>query len=198
MGPAKLQFPCHLYYLSPGKLSKYALASKRSGCFVDLPPADKAGRAHVAQHLVHSSRQHAWLVFFESTGSSSSSSRGRGGSSSSSADGGWHFTLVQDAAAAGQASWFLPGEHILGMLGVVESAGRSSYVITNQYHCDLVQAVCLALCQVLQMGKLSSMLNDEFVTLEALYVGLCWLNSIAHEVSVRTVPATPPLLVLAE
>jgi uncharacterized membrane protein YgcG len=113
MGPAKLQFPCHLYYLSPGKLSKYALASKKSGCFVDLPPADKAGCAHVAKHLVHSSKQHAWLVFFESTGSSSSSSssRGRGGSSSSrSGDGGWHFTLVQDAAAAGQASWFLPGK----------------------------------------------------------------------------------------
>jgi hypothetical protein len=113
MGPAKLQFPCHLYYLSPGKLSKYALASKKSGCFVDLPPADTAGRAHVAKHLVHSSKQHAWLVFFESTGSSSSSSsRGKGGgssSSSSSSDGGWHFTLVQDAAAAGQASWFVPG-----------------------------------------------------------------------------------------
>ncbi|KAF6258699.1 hypothetical protein COO60DRAFT_1088483 [Scenedesmus sp. NREL 46B-D3] len=108
MGPAKLQFPCHLYYLSPGKLSKYALASKKSGCFVDLPPTDKAGRAHVAKQLVHSTKQHAWLVFFEPTGSSS-----RGGSSSGSgrsAAGGWQFTLVQGAAAAArQASWFLPG-----------------------------------------------------------------------------------------
>ncbi|WIA34203.1 hypothetical protein OEZ86_012559 [Tetradesmus obliquus] len=126
MGPARLQFPCHLYFLSPGKLSKYALASKKSGCFLDLPPADKAGRPHSAQQLVHSAKQHAWLVFFESTSSSSSSTRGKGGGSSgsSSSGGGWHFTLVTDAAAAGQASWFLPGRTAYQHAGQGSSAHR--------------------------------------------------------------------------
>lgn len=106
LGTASLQFPCHLYYLSPGKLSKYSLASKRAGCFVSLPPIDTAGAPHEAKQLVHSPKQHAWLVFFErrpvvGPEGSAAAAAGDGGSS--------HFTLVQDAAAAGQATWFLPG-----------------------------------------------------------------------------------------
>ena len=126
MGPAKLQFPCHLYYLSPGKLSKYSLASKKSGCFVELPPADKSGQPHQARHLVHSAKQHAWLVFFQSQSGAGLGSRVRSsrtgtaagaaaGVSGTDDDEGWHFTLVTDAvdnraSAAGQATWFLPGE----------------------------------------------------------------------------------------
>jgi hypothetical protein len=126
LGTATLHFPCHLYYLSPGKLSKYSLASKQAGCFVSLPPIDGSGTPHEAKQLVHSPKQHAWLVFFESrtavgpaagaAGGGGAGSRaaspavsepgGRGGSSGA---GGCHFTLVQDAAAAAQATWFLPG-----------------------------------------------------------------------------------------
>jgi hypothetical protein len=112
LGSARLQFPCHLYYLSPGKLSKYSLASKCSGCFVALPPRDSSGAPHEARQLVHSPKQHAWLVFFERRASSAAgaASSSAGGGSSSSSSSGSHFTLVQDAAAANQATWFLPGE----------------------------------------------------------------------------------------
>lgn len=117
LGTATLQFPCHLYFLSPGKLSKYSLASKKSGCFVSLPPVDSSGAAHEAKQLVHSPKQHAWLVFFEArasavapaaAGGSTAASPTEGGASGGSS-GSCHFTLVQDAAAAGQATWFLPG-----------------------------------------------------------------------------------------
>jgi hypothetical protein len=122
LGTATLQFPCHLYFLSPGKLSKYSLASKKTGCFVSLPPIDSSGAPHEAKQLVHSPKQHAWLVFFEtrpsvapaaaggaSRAASPTMSVGVGSSSGSGGSGSCHFTLVHDAAAAGQATWFLPG-----------------------------------------------------------------------------------------
>lgn len=120
MGTATLQFPCHLYFLSPGKLSKYSLASKKAGCFVSLPPVHTSGTPHEPKQLVHSPKQHAWLVFFETAHSAvpgntaaaaaaAAGDTGVGSSGSSGGRGSSHFTLVQDAAAAGQATWFLPG-----------------------------------------------------------------------------------------
>lgn len=124
LGTATLHFPCHLVFLSPGKLSKYSLASKQAGCCVSLPPINGSGAPHEAKQLVHSPKQHAWLVFFENraavgpaaaAAASGAASRaaspavsepgGRGGGGA----GGCHFTLVHDAAAAAQAAWFLPG-----------------------------------------------------------------------------------------
>eukprot|EP00878_Enallax_costatus_P005037 GHUV01005297.1.p1 GENE.GHUV01005297.1~~GHUV01005297.1.p1 ORF type:complete len:1446 (+),score=421.24 GHUV01005297.1:301-4638(+) len=118
MGPAKLQFPCHLYYLGANKLSKYSLASKKSGCFVQLPPTNKAGQHHQAKHLVHSSKQHAWLVFFQSQ-SGPSGRNSVGGTEKGRAaaavgketdSDGWSFTLVTDTAGSDKASWVLPGK----------------------------------------------------------------------------------------
>ena len=82
----RLQFPCHLYFLSGGRLCKYALASKAAGGVVADLPATSApgagaaeggsratesskacpGRPLEARYLVHSAKQRAWLAFFES------------------------------------------------------------------------------------------------------------------------------------
>jgi hypothetical protein len=67
VGTGRLQFPCHLYFLGGSKVCKYGLASKTTGAFVTLPEANREGARHRARYVVHSPKQHAWLVFFEST-----------------------------------------------------------------------------------------------------------------------------------
>jgi hypothetical protein len=113
LGPAKLQFPCHLYYLSPGKLSKYSLAAKRSGVFAELPTAaapDAVSKtSREAKQLVHSAKQHAWLVFFETVGGAVTAGVTDGSRAVSDS---WLWTMVTDsaAAAAGEGRWYLPGQ----------------------------------------------------------------------------------------
>jgi hypothetical protein len=67
VGTGRLQFPCHLYFLGQSKVCKYGLASKATGAFVVLPATNREGRRHRARYVVHSAKQHAWLVFFESS-----------------------------------------------------------------------------------------------------------------------------------
>lgn len=119
MGPAKLQFPCHLYFLGPNKLSKYSLVSKKSGCFVQPPTTNRAGQPHQAKRLVHSPQQHAWLVFFQTqSGASTRSVGGTENGRAAAAAGketdseGWSYTLITDTAGSDKASWYLPGTEL--------------------------------------------------------------------------------------
>ncbi len=111
LGAATLQFPCHLYYLSAGKLCKYSLVSKRSGPLLDLMPQRAGGGDSSAAEaaaatltpepraLVHSPRQQAWLVFC----CSDDTDIGRPGA-------GWVFTLLHDlTVAAKRGARYLPG-----------------------------------------------------------------------------------------
>eukprot|EP00775_Hariotina_reticulata_P010067 gene10067-10222_t len=107
---APLHTGLHFWQAAAG-LSKYSLASKRSGVFAELPTAagpdagSKSSRE--AKQLVHSAKQHAWLVFLEVTGGAlAAADSGSKGASSS-----WLWTLVTDsaAAAAGEGRWYLPG-----------------------------------------------------------------------------------------
>jgi hypothetical protein len=121
VGTGRLQFPCHLYFLGRGKVCKYGLASKTTGAFVTLPSTDRAGRRHQARHIVHSAKQNAWLVFFESAEPpAAKAAEGPDGGAEAAAAAGdplWEFCLVKEnLSTSDQGAWFLPGALVAWML----------------------------------------------------------------------------------
>lgn len=96
---AKLQYPCHLYFLASGKVCKYGLVTKATGAFMHLPATNKQNRAHESRYMIHSAKQHAWLVFCESLEAPDKQHRSHT----------WEFTLIR-GGVGDQATWFLPGK----------------------------------------------------------------------------------------
>lgn len=102
LSSSKLLFPCYLYFLSSLKVQRYSLVNKTTGAMVLMPDSNKEGRPHEARYILHSHKQNAWLVFFESMEPPTKVP--------GSAQRTWEFTLMRDGMAA-LASWFLPGKY---------------------------------------------------------------------------------------